>query len=330
MLSEQLNNQPDTPANNAEPEVGNLKFSVVIPVYNSEQVVQMTIERTVRFFDERGWDYELILVNDGSKDQSWQVIREQAQANERVLAINLLKNYGQHTANFCGFAHTTGDYVITMDDDLQNPPEEIVHLVRKALEGHDLVFGRFYRKQHATHRRLGTILIGLINRRIFGQPDDLVLTNFRIIRRDVIDRMCAYRTNYPYTQGLSLIFASSPANTWVRHEKREIGVSNYNFATILRLVMRILFNYSAYPLQFVSLSGLLIAFLSLIFGMVVLVRALVVGTNVPGWATTIVMMSFLNGVLLLTVSMLGEYLVRLINQVSSESYYIKEKVRKHV
>lgn len=328
MASKVMVSEPDIMAP-PEPMVGNLKFSVVIPVYNSEQVVGDTIKRTVQFFEQRGWNYEVILVNDGSKDRSWEVISAQARDNSHLLAINLLKNYGQHTANFCGFAHVTGDYVITLDDDLQNPPEEIIHLVHKALEGHDLVFGRFYQKQHAAHRRLGTVLIGLVNKRIFGQPDDLYLTNFRIIRRDVIDRMCAYRTNYPYTQGLSLMFATNPANTWVRHDRREVGVSNYNFITIFRLVMRILFNYSAYPLQIVSVGGMLIALVSFVTGLIVLLKALIVGTNVPGWATTIVLMSFLNGVLLLTVSMLGEYLVRLINQVSAESYYIKEKVRKH-
>jgi polyisoprenyl-phosphate glycosyltransferase len=115
------------------------KYSVVIPVYNSEKIVRRTVEQVHLFFAERGLAHEIVLINDGSKDASWMVIAELAQTFSEVVAINLLKNYGQHSANLCGFRASTGDYVITMDDDLQNPPEEISKLVEKAAEGYDLV-----------------------------------------------------------------------------------------------------------------------------------------------------------------------------------------------
>ncbi len=304
-----------------------VKYSIVVPVYNSANIVGEMIDRTVTFFEQHGLDYELILINDGSQDQSWERIQKKAVDNDHLIAINLLKNYGQHTAVYCGFQKSSGDYIITLDDDLQNPPEECIHLINKIQEGHDLVFGRFRQKQHASYRRLGSRLIGWMNSKIFNKPDGLILTNFRIIRRDVVERVSAYQTNYPYIPGLLLMFAVNPANVWVEHQSRPIGGSNYNLVKILQLVMRLLFNYSSYPLRLVSLLGMVVAAISFIFGSVYLIRALLIGISVPGWATLVVLSSFLNGLTLLILGMLGEYLVRLLNQVSSGNiYYIKEVV----
>ncbi|MFB0536471.1 MAG: glycosyltransferase family 2 protein [Anaerolineae bacterium] len=308
-----------------------IKYSVVIPVYNSASTVGETIDRTVAFFEGHSWNHELILVNDGSRDQSWDVLREKALANPHIVAINLLRNYGQHTALLCGFQESTGDYVITMDDDLQNPPEEIVHLINKAGEGHDVVFGRFRKKKHPWYRRLGSLLIRATNRQIFHQPKGLVLTNFRIIRRDVVDRMCSYRTHYPYIQGLALMFSINPSNVWVEHQSRRVGKSNYNLLKIAELVMRILFNYSSYPLRLVSMVGIVISTLSLLLGLYYLWKAIFIGVRVPGWTTVVVLISFFNGIVILILSMLGEYTVRLLNQTSStESYHVKEIIGPHV
>jgi glycosyltransferase involved in cell wall biosynthesis len=277
------------------------------------------------FFEKQKLSYELILVNDHSRDQSWAVLQKHARANCHLIAINLLHNYGQHTALLCGFQKSRGNYVITLDDDLQNPPEEMIHLITKIAEGHDLVFGRFREKKHASYRRTGSLLINLINERIFHKPRDLTCTNFRNIRRDEVDRICSYRTNYPYITGLALMFSDNPANVWVEHQKRPVGKSNYNLFKIVELVTRILFNYSTFPLRLVSLVGLLISVLSFLLGLYYLARAIFIGIQVPGWATTIVLLSFFNGMTLLILSMLGEYTMRLLNQVSYTEYYqIKE------
>jgi glycosyltransferase involved in cell wall biosynthesis len=307
-----------------------VKYSVVIPVYNSASIVGTTIDRTVAFFDERQLDYEIVLVNDGSSDNSWEVIRKKAEQNSNITAINLLHNCGQHHANLCGFLHTSGDYVITMDDDLQNPPEEIIHLITKAQQGYDLVIGRFKGKKHAFYRRIGSILVGAINRRIFYKQKDLVLTNFRIIRRDVVERVCGYKTSYPYIPGLVLMFSNHRANVWVEHKEREVGKSNYNLTSILKLVFTILFNYSSYPLRLVSGIGIAVSGLAFVMGIFYLGIAIFRGTQVPGWTTIVVLLSFCNGLLILILSMIGEYVVRVLNQISSsESFHVKEIVRSH-
>jgi glycosyltransferase involved in cell wall biosynthesis len=302
-----------------------VKISAVIPVFNSEALVGQTVDRTVACFEKHGLCYEILLINDGSPDKSWEIVRNKARANPHIVAINLLRNYGQHTAMFCGLQHSRGDFVITLDDDLQNPPEEMIHLIDKAKEGHDVVFGRFRQKQHAPYRRLGTRIIGVINERIFHKPPALVLSNFRLIRRDVVNRICGYQTNYPYIQGLVLMFATNPANVLVEHAERPIGKSNYNFIRIARLVMAILFNYSSVPLRIVSTIGIAVSVLSLGLGLLYFLRALVIGTTVPGWTSVVVLLSLLNGISMLMIGMLGEYLVRLLNQLSqTERYHIRE------
>lgn len=300
-------------------------YSVVIPVYNSEHIVSTTVSRVCDFFENNSMDFELILVNDGSSDGSWRVISELAERHASVTAINLLKNYGQHAANMCGFQHAIGDYVITMDDDLQNPPGEIAKLINALEDNCDLVVGRFSEKKHAWYRRIGSKIVGYINRKIFHIPQDFVLTNFRIVRSDVVKRVCQYNGSYPYIPGLILQNSSSRKNVLVNHNAREIGVSNYNVFRIAKLVSEILFNYSSYPLRVVAAFGLFVSLVSFLLALFYLVNAMVMGSSVPGWTTVVFMLAFFNGMLLLMLGMLGEYILRLVHQTSDKPHFeIKE------
>lgn len=306
---------------------GRPRFSIVIPVFNSAGVVANTIQRTCMALENLGQPFEIILVNDGSKDTSWDIISRLALNDQRITAIDLLHNSGQHAANMCGFRNSTGEWVITMDDDLQNPPEEIAKLYAKAKEGHDLVMGRFAQKRHSSYRRFGSLLIRFINQRIFGQEKDLVLSNFRIIHRDVVDRICAYRGPYPYVPGLCLMYSRKRANTLVAHHARQVGQSNYNLRRILALVATILFNYSSFPLRVVAGIGGIVALGSFGLGMYYLLDGLFHQHLVPGWTTLVVLLSFINGVIMVMLAMLGEYVIRIINQISqADSYIVHEKV----
>jgi glycosyltransferase involved in cell wall biosynthesis len=303
-------------------------YSVVIPVYRSESVVAQTVLRTVEFFERTGESFEIILVNDGSPDKSWDVISELARCDPRILAINLLRNSGQHAANLCGFRASRGRWLVTMDDDLQNPPEEIAKLAKKASEGHDLVIGRFRQKQHAGYRRLGSHVVRALNRRIFGQPRGLVLSNFRLLRRDVVDRINAYRGPYPYIPGLCIDYAAHPANTDVDHHPRTVGASNYNWRKIASLVAAILFNYSSFPLRIVAAAGMAIAVVAFALGLFYLVDGALSRSQVPGWTTLVVLLAFFNGVVMMMVAILGEYVVRILNQISvADPYVVAEQVR---
>ncbi|WP_345989428.1 glycosyltransferase family 2 protein [Sulfurimonas sp. HSL1-2] len=304
------------------------RYSIVIPVYNSASFVTKTVHQIIEETEKAHLVAEIILVNDGSSDGSWDVIKGLARELPNVKSINLIKNFGQHSAILCGFEHASGLYVITMDDDLQNPPSEIVKLTNAIEKSEfDLVFGKFTEKKHANYRKLGSKVIGYLNRKIFNKPDHIVLSNFRIIHRDVIDRLLSHKTAYPYIPGLLLLYATNIGNVEVEHHERIEGKSNYTFKRIVSLVSRLLINYSSYPLRLLSMIGLIISGASFLLGVVYLLLGLFGYVNVPGWTTMVVLTSFLGGFIIAMLGIIGEYLSRILDQLSSErSYYVREIV----
>lgn len=303
------------------------RYSIVIPVYNSATFIDRTIAELREYLESRSLDYEIILVNDGSKDHSWERLCALAEENRRIVPVDLLKNYGQHSAIFTGFSLVRGDFVITMDDDAQNPPSEIDRLIEKIGEGYDIVFGKFREKKHSFFRRQGTKLIDYLNRKIFGKPADLALTNFRIVRREVIDRVVTHRTTIPYIPGLLLIYSGKPGNVLLEHRERIEGKSNYTMKKILQLVSRIVFGYSSYPLRALSAAGLFFSLAGFLYGTALIVKKLVAGTSVEGWTTIAVLISFFGGFIVLMLGMIGEYVVRAVQQLSGEQTAIVRETR---
>ncbi|MBA2697027.1 MAG: hypothetical protein H0U62_14590, partial [Actinobacteria bacterium] len=187
----------------------------------------------------------------------------------------------------------------------------------------------FERKRAAGYRRLGSNLISLVNRRIFAQPPDLAVSNYRILRRDVVDRICSSRTAHPYITGQALLYSSDATDVLVRHDPRPVGKSTYSLRRILALVLVIMFSYSLFPLRAAAMAGFIVATLSFLLGAFYLARSLFVDTGVPGWTTIAVLLSLFSGVIIALLSMLGEYVVRTLNAVSEvESYHVVERVRR--
>lgn len=304
------------------------KYSIVIPVYQSENIIATTVGKTLEVINDNNLSAEVVLINDGSSDDSWNVIKRLAENTKNVKSINLLRNYGQHNAIVCGFAHSSGEYLVTMDDDLQNPPGEILKLITKANEDdYDLVFGVFKEKKHSFYRRIGSRAISYLNSRIFNKPSEITITNFRIIRRDLIDRVLCHNTVYPYIPGLLLKYSGKMANVEVQHEARTVGNSNYSMRKIINLVGRVLINYSSYPLRLVSGIGLFVSLISFVIGMVYLINGFLYGSQVAGWTSLIVLISFLGGFIIALLALIGEYLSRMLSQMSGEKmYYVKDVV----
>lgn len=302
-------------------------YTIVIPVYRSEKIVATTVDTTLSLMRSNGYRSEIILVNDASPDRSWEVISRLAEEHDEIRAINFLHNYGQHTAVYCGIKEAKGDFIITMDDDMQNPPSEILKLINKIDEGYDLVFAEYKQKMHGGFRKLGTKVIGYLNAEIFGKPKDLKLTNFRIFTKETAERLTQYRTNYPYIPGLLLMHAGKMANVVTEHHARSEGSSNYNLWRIGKLVARLLFNYSSYPLKVVSTSGIVVSIISFSAGVYFIFKSLFAGVEVQGWTTIVVLLSFLCGFILVVLGIMGEYLARLMNQMASSTpYLIRERI----
>jgi polyisoprenyl-phosphate glycosyltransferase len=303
------------------------KVSVVVPVYNSAASVRLLIDGLVQVFEPTGRPFEIVLVDDCSPDDAWTVLKRARDDYGPVVKIaRLLKNSGQHNAILCGFSLVTGDVVVTMDDDLQNPPEEVLKLVDSIDQGYDLAIGSYAVKQHGRLRNAGGGVIDSLQRQIFGLPADFQLTSFRAIRRIVVDHVAQMGGVFPYITSMVLSHASKYTNVPVRHEPRRFGRSNYNFRRSFSLAANLIVSYSSYPIYFVAALCSLALLFSLVFGSTVLFRALVAGSTVPGWASTIVIVSFFNALVLACLLIFGIYLSRFNQQLTRRrvNYTIEE------
>lgn len=305
-------------------------ISVVIPAFKSATFISETIDRVLSELEDLGYPFELIVVNDGGADDTWDVVQSKAHKDSRILAVCLLRNYGQHSALLCGLRHAGGSYVITMDDDLQNPPEEIPRMLNYCiLNNHDLVIAEFLHANKTRFRMFGTIVVNKIVTKVFNKPPGLKLSTFRVIRRDVVDRICQSTNPTPYITGELLFAASSISNISVRHDKRIAEKSTYNPFRIIELVRRITFSYSIEPLRIASKMGVVASVLAFLFSSAIMIRSFIIDRSVPGWSSVITAVSFFSAIIILLLSMLGEYLSVVLLQTARTPAYREVEIIKN-
>jgi glycosyltransferase involved in cell wall biosynthesis len=290
---------------------GRRDISIVIPVFQSEGILGSTVEEIIEVMGES--DFEVILVDDGSPDESWGVVRDLANEHVRVRGLRLYKNHGQHHAVLAGLSVAEGNWVVTMDDDGQNPPSEVKVLLDAAGDS-DVVFGRFRAKRSSGFRKLGSRIVRWLNVKIFRMPEDFHVSNFRLIHRDVVARILQDSTAFPYITGQALLHSARPTWTWVDHRPRSSGDSGYTLSRIAALMLNILFAYSVWPLRAAAVVGFAVSVLSMFAALVYLVFALMGQFQVEGWATVVVLIAALGGVTVGMLAMLGEYVTRILTQ----------------
>jgi undecaprenyl-phosphate 4-deoxy-4-formamido-L-arabinose transferase len=232
-----------------------MKYSIIIPVYNSESTLKEVYNRIKNVFDKLGLDYEVIMVNDGSKDNSWQEMTKIYNGNSsKVKIIQLSRNFGQHNALMCGFRYSQGDYIITIDDDLQNPPEEIPKLIEKInSENFDVGYGIYKEKKHSFLRNIGSKLIMFLYKSIFKVKGNL--TGFRIIKKEIIKQIIKYENNFVFIDGLIAFTTKNIGYVEVLHNPRKTGKSGYTISKLLNLSFNLITNFSIFPLQLASFIG---------------------------------------------------------------------------
>lgn len=303
-----------------------IDLSVVIPVYRSAATLRILTRRLLAALNDTGKSYEIIFVNDGSPDDSWRILTQLQQTYpDRIQAIELMRNYGQHNALMCGFRHARGQFVVTMDDDLQNPPEEI-HKLIDAIEqgGYDLVYGRYAGKKHKPWRNLGSLVINGFYRLVFRSP--VTVTAFRVIRRELLASIFSYNLNFTFVDGLFGWNTQRIGEVRVEHHPRPVGRSSYSLSKLIVLALNLFTNYSLLPLQVVSLCGFLAAFGGILGAGYFLSQYLLSNITVPGYASTIIALLVLGGVQLLALGIIGEYLGRLHLNVNRKPQYVERKV----
>jgi glycosyltransferase involved in cell wall biosynthesis len=243
------------------------------------------------------------------------------QENPQILtAVQLMRNYGQHNALMCGFRHARGALIVTMDDDLQHPPEEIPKLIDKIVaDDLDLVYGCYDKKKHPLHKNAGSFVVNVFFRRVFHLP--INFTAFRILRRELLNAILPYTKPFTFIDGLLAWNTRRIGMTTVEHHPRAAGRSGHSLAKMVTLALNLFTNFSLLPLQLVSLLGGLAAVSGLLMGVYYLIRYLTGNITMPGYASTIVSILTLGGVQLLGLGIIGEYLGRLHMNVSGKPQY---------
>lgn len=298
-----------------------IDYSVVIPVYNSARMLPELHQRLSEVMQKLGKPYEIIFVNDCGPDDSWQVLEHLTQADNAVIAIQLMRNAGQSNATLCGLAHTHGKTIITMDDDLQHPPEEIPALLDALDSEIDVVMGAPKAKRHHWFRRFGSKLMHEINCYLLGKNRNLRFTSFRVMRRPVVDGLLELRTLSPALGPMIDSVTHRIINTTVQHDPRKEGRSGYTFRRLLSQILSNLIGYSMLPLRMLAILGALGIVFSIGFAIVLLVRYFLGGINVPGWTTIALLLVMISGFNFFAFAILGEYVLRILQRVNATPQY---------
>lgn len=306
----------------------NPEVSVVIPVYNEEEVLQILYDRLMPVMDNSGKSYEVILVNDGSKDKSAEILKKFHELRpDNIRVINFNGNYGQHMAIMAGFENVRGDVVVTMDADLQNPPEDIPKILAAVDQGHDVVGGyRMDRKDRIWRKavsKLHNILRSKIMPKIKMKDEGCML---RAYKRNIVDNMVASGEVNTFIPALALLFAENPTDVGVRHEERAAGKSNYNFYKLIRYNFDLITNFSVAPIQVFTFLGVIVSFLSAVLVVYMVVRRFIVGPEVGGVFTLFAIAFFLIGLCLMGLGILGEYIGRIYQEVRQRPRFIIKNI----
>ena len=302
-------------------------LSVVIPVYNEEQVLPALFARLYPALDKLGLSYEVLFVNDGSRDRSVPMLREQFAARPDVTRVVLFNgNFGQHMAIMAGFEQSRGDRVVTLDADLQNPPEEIATLLAAMDRGHDYVGSIRRDRQDSAFRRWASRAMNALRERIthIRMTDQGCM--LRAYSRDIVDAINSCREVSTFIPALAYTFARNPAEVEVAHEERAAGESKYSLYKLVRLNFDLVTGFSLAPLQVFSLIGMAVAFLSFVFVLILAWRRVFYGPEVEGVFTLFGIMFFLIGIALLGIGLLGEYVGRIFQQVRGRPRYLIQAV----
>ncbi len=303
------------------------RLSIVIPVYNEEAGLALLFARLYPALDQLGESYEVIFVNDGSRDRSVALLREQFQKRPDVTRVVLFSgNYGQHMAIMAGFAQCRGERVVTLDADLQNPPEEIVKLLKKMDEGHDYVGSIRLNRQDTAFRRIASRAMNSLRERITHIQMTDQGCMLRAYGRDIVDAINDSREVNTYIPALAYSFAHNPAEVEVEHEERMAGESKYSLYSLIRLNFDLVTGFSLAPLQVFSLIGIAISLLSFAFVVLLAVRRVLIGPEAEGLFSLFGIAFFLIGLTLFGIGLLGEYVGRIYQQVRQRPRYIVQAI----
>lgn len=302
------------------------EYSVVVPVYNSQDTLEPLFLRIDDVFKKLNKTYEIIFVEDGGWDNSWGIIKDlKIRYPETIKGIRLSRNHGQHNAVFCGFAHTTGDVVITIDDDLQIPPEEIPALISYYEQYRpDMVYGYYRKKQHSALRNFGSSFIKKTSKLFKKAPGEG--SSFRLMKKQLVTNVLSHSQEFVYIDELLLWYTGNIGFVEVEHFKREYKTSGYTTFKLFSLFFKLTITYTAYPLKIMIYGGFITSFLTFLLGLYYIFRK--VFYQVPlGYTSIIVTVLFTSSLVILSLGIIGEYILKIYKvQNKKPAYTISEMI----
>ncbi len=306
------------------------KVSITIPCYKSQDtIVRLTDQIREQFENHKEYDYEIILVNDCSPDNTFQVISELARNDGHIIAYDLSKNFGESSALMAAFSKADGDYIVRMDDDGEHDPKFLFNLISKLEEGYDYVCAEFINYHHSLYKRIGSRFNYWFLTKMMDIPSGSIMSSYNVSRRYVIDEILKYDNPRPYIDGMVWAITTRTASIPIEHGFRYAGESGYDFRKSVALWLNGVTSFSIKPLRIASFSGFIFAFAGFIIGVIAIIDKLLHPEVEAGWTSMFAMMLFIGGFIMLFLGLIGEYVGRgyLINNHIPQ-YVIREEVRK--
>ena len=304
-------------------------ISIVIPIYNSEKILEKLVDelsKAIPEFASEG-DFEVILVNDSSPDNSWNILLMLSRQHSWLKALNLRKNVGQHNALMAGLKHASGEKVVLMDDDLQHSPTDIAKLIYGLDDGSDVCYARFSNKKHAWWKVWGSRFNDWTAAVLLDKPYGIALSSFKAIKREIVDQIIKYSGPYVYVDGLILSTTSNIKNVDVSHHPRFTGSGNYGLIKSFFLWSKMVTNFSIFPLRIATFIGATFSFIGLLAGSILIVLKIsgLIEVAVMGWTSLACLILFIGGCQLLVLGAIGEYLGRTYIHINGKPQYtVKE------
>ncbi|MFF2091713.1 glycosyltransferase family 2 protein [Paenibacillus sp. NPDC058174] len=296
-------------------------FSVVVPVYRSEKTLYEFCERVKNSLESLDKNYEIILVEDCGGDNSWEIIEEISRNDNRVTGIKFTKNYGQHAAIICGIANATGEWIITLDDDLEQRPEDIPILYAEILKGFDLVYGTYQERTHAKWRNITSITAKKLFKKAI--PDiNYDYTSFRIMNRKIGEALVQFESPFPFVDGYLSWITNNYSTVTVEHGIRKHGGSNYSLSKLVKHTINIFASFSDIPLKFASWIGLFSFASGFVWLLIIVIRKLFIGIPIAGYASIVAGIILFGGIQLFVLGIFGEYLARINFKTTKKPLYI--------
>jgi glycosyltransferase involved in cell wall biosynthesis len=308
-----------------------MSVSVVIPTYRRSATLVDLVSRLVRVLDEITSHYEIIIVNDGSPDNSWDIIAELARERHCVHGINLMRNYGQHNALLSGIRAVQYETIVTMDDELQHPPEEIYILLDKLSEGYDVVYGTPSQEQHGIWRDLASQVTKFALQSATGSATARQASAFRVFRTQIRDAFVNYQSPFVSLDVLLTWGTTRFAAVPVRHEPRRVGKSSYTLRMLITHALNMMTGFSTLPLQFASIMGFILTLFGIGILAYVIGRYLISGGSVPGFPFLASIIAIFSGAQMFALGIIGEYIARMhFRSMERPTYTIRSKTPHHL